>query len=174
MLVGAVFIIGLVLGSNLPGLSINGPKIPYSTNVRVYFSTHESCTAEVVQLIDGSNSTIYIAVSSFTNQDIANAILRASKRGVAVSIIAESSSRVLGSMFSLVQRNTTAKVVFSNKSGMMHDSFMVVDGVYVTTGSFTWTNDAETVNAENMLMLTDRNIASLYTAEWNWLLVNRT
>ncbi len=170
----AVFILGLGVGSNLPGLSIHGPPEPYSTNVKIIFSTHASCTTEVIRLIDGSNSTIFIAMYSFTNQDIADALSRAASRGVTVSIIGEPSQRTTGNMFAVLQRNENVTVKFDSGNGIMHNKFMIVDSVYVTTGSFNWSNSAENDNAENMLLMIDRPIAILYKAEWDWILANRT
>ena len=169
----AVLVIGMAIGSNLPGLSIHGPPEPYSTNVKVFFSSHSNCSKEVIRLIDGANSTIYVAMYSFTSQDIAHALIRASSRNVKIGIIGEPTQKMADSMYSSVQTNSTIQVVFDAGSGIMHNKFMVVDGVYVTTGSFNWTNAAENDNAENMLSITDRNIAVLYKVEWDWLISNR-
>ncbi len=174
IIVAVVFIIGLSIGSNLPGIIAHGPPEPYSTNVKVFFSTHTSCSNEVIKLINNANSTIYIAIYSFTSQNIADALIAAGNRGIKIYVIGEPSQRTEGNMFSYIGRYENIKVSFDTGSGIMHNKFMIVDGVYVTTGSFNWTTAAETENAENMLLITDKNVAALYKAEWDWLAINRT
>ena len=43
---------------------------------------------------------------------------------------------------------------------------MIIDGETVITGSFNFTKAAEESNAENLLSIRDRKLASLYTKNW--------
>ncbi len=43
---------------------------------------------------------------------------------------------------------------------------MIIDGWTVITGSFNFTRAAEERNAENLLIIHDRELASLYTKNW--------
>ena len=43
---------------------------------------------------------------------------------------------------------------------------MIIDGETVITGSFNFTKAAEENNAENLLVIRDRNLAALYTKNW--------
>ena len=43
---------------------------------------------------------------------------------------------------------------------------MIIDGETVITGSFNFTKAAEENNAENLLVIGDRNLAGLYTKNW--------
>jgi phosphatidylserine/phosphatidylglycerophosphate/cardiolipin synthase-like enzyme len=43
---------------------------------------------------------------------------------------------------------------------------MAIDGEVVITGSFNFTKAAEEKNAENLLVIHDKNLASLYTKNW--------
>lgn len=47
-----------------------------------------------------------------------------------------------------------------------HNKVMVIDGETVITGSFNFTKAAEGNNAENLLIINDRKLASLYTKNW--------
>ena len=42
----------------------------------------------------------------------------------------------------------------------------MIDGETVITGSFNFTKAAEESNAENLLVIHDRKLASLYTKNW--------
>jgi len=43
---------------------------------------------------------------------------------------------------------------------------MIIDGETVITGSFNFTKAAEENNAENLLVIKDKKLASLYTKNW--------
>ena len=53
---------------------------------------------------------------------------------------------------------------------IMHDKFIVVDGVTVETGSFNFTQAGEVANAENVLVLRDDPaVAERYEQNWEGL-----
>jgi phosphatidylserine/phosphatidylglycerophosphate/cardiolipin synthase-like enzyme len=43
---------------------------------------------------------------------------------------------------------------------------MIIDGEIVITGSFNFTKAAEENNAENLLVIRDKKLASLYIKNW--------
>jgi phosphatidylserine/phosphatidylglycerophosphate/cardiolipin synthase-like enzyme len=47
-----------------------------------------------------------------------------------------------------------------------HNKVMIIDGETVITGSFNLTKAAEEKNAENLLVILDKKLASLYTKNW--------
>ncbi|MSQ65236.1 MAG: hypothetical protein EXR37_02605 [Limnohabitans sp.] len=49
---------------------------------------------------------------------------------------------------------------------MAHNKVIVVDGELVITGSFNFTNSAQTRNAENLLVLKSSGLAESYKANW--------
>jgi phosphatidylserine/phosphatidylglycerophosphate/cardiolipin synthase-like enzyme len=52
------------------------------------------------------------------------------------------------------------------RHAIAHNKVMVIDGQTVLTGSFNFTKAAEERNAENLLVLRGRELASKYTANW--------
>ena len=53
-----------------------------------------------------------------------------------------------------------------NKRTITHNKVMVIDGETVITGSFNFTKAAEENNAENLLIIHDKKLASLYAKNW--------
>jgi phosphatidylserine/phosphatidylglycerophosphate/cardiolipin synthase-like enzyme len=49
----------------------------------------------------------------------------------------------------------------------MHHKFMVVDGGIVVTGSYNWSHAAEERNDENLIVILNPDIATLYEAEFD-------
>lgn len=72
-------------------------------------------------------------------------------------------NRYIGpSMFSLQSIDNT-----DTNSRYMHDKVMIVDGVIVVTGSYDWTETAETYNDENVIVISSAQIASAYEEEFS-------
>ena len=52
------------------------------------------------------------------------------------------------------------------KHTIAHNKVMVIDGAVVITGSFNFTKAAEEKNAENLLVIRDRELAGKYVENW--------
>jgi phosphatidylserine/phosphatidylglycerophosphate/cardiolipin synthase-like enzyme len=64
----------------------------------------------------------------------------------------------------LTNQGITVKI--DSAHGIAHNKVMVIDGETVITGSFNFTKAAEEHNAENLLVIQDKKLASLYTRNW--------
>ena len=68
----------------------------------------------------------------------------------------------------LSQLNVVA--IRSERNGLMHDKFCVIDNQIVISGSYNWTNNAEYKNSENINIIEDDNkLATKYSLEFNRL-----
>ena len=47
-----------------------------------------------------------------------------------------------------------------------HNKIIIIDGETLITGSFNFTKAAEERNAENLLVIRDKKLASLYVRNW--------
>ncbi|MGA2619639.1 MAG: phospholipase D-like domain-containing protein [Thermoguttaceae bacterium] len=52
------------------------------------------------------------------------------------------------------------------KHAIAHNKVIIIDGQVVITGSFNFTDSAETRNAENLLVIRDKALAEKYTTNW--------
>ena len=90
--------------------------------------------------IDFAKKSIDLAIFSFTNDDLANAVLAAHKRGVTVRIITD--DEAMKGKGADTQRMADAGIPCrTDNAGQyhMHNKFMIVDSLYIVTGSFNWT-----------------------------------
>jgi phosphatidylserine/phosphatidylglycerophosphate/cardiolipin synthase-like enzyme len=55
---------------------------------------------------------------------------------------------------------------FDGSHAIAHNKVMIVDDNIVITGSFNFTNSAQTRNAENLLVLRSADLAQNYKANW--------
>ena len=135
--------------------------------VKTCFTPESLCTPQIVESINTARTSLYVQAYSFTSAPIANALILAKKRGVDVRVILDKSQ--LAAKGSQLPTLLEAKVPFFIDwiAGIAHNKVMIIDEVLVLTGSFNFTNAADTRNAENVLWLSDPEIARLYKDNWD-------
>ena len=138
-----------------------------STTIQVRFSPGGQCMQFIEETLAKAQDTILVQAYSFTSSIIANALIAAYERGVAVQILVDRSQ--LTARSSKVHR-VVAKgipVLIDVVPGIAHNKVMLIDDDHVLTGSFNWTDAAEKRNAENLLLIKDRNISKIYRENWD-------
>ena len=137
--------------------------------VSVSFSRVDDTTSLISSWIERANSTIDIAIFSFTQNSLADALVSAKNRGVVVRVLMDSGTiSDSGSEYSWLQKQGIP-IKTDSSEGLMHDKFFVIDGKVVGTGSYNWTGSAEDDNAENLLIVRSVTLAGLYLNEFNAL-----
>lgn len=136
--------------------------------LRVYFSPNGGSERAIIEQIQAAQKSIYIAMYSFTNPQIAEALLTAQKRGVKVYVKTDQrqsqgqSQKVVLSFLS--QHNI--QVTISKLSRTMHHKFAVIDETVLIFGSYNWTRNGESVNKENLIIWRHKGMARLYLDEF--------
>lgn len=136
---------------------------------KVYFSPNGGCQEAVISEINNAHTSIDIAMYALTSREIAQALVKAKERQVKVRITLDpaqikdhySKSRYLSSK--------EVNVKFHMGPGLMHNKFAVIDDKVVVTGSFNWTISADKKNSENLLIITDKELAEKYTKQFKHL-----
>jgi phospholipase D len=145
------------------GISINSPPAP----VRACFTPDSRCTEGIVKAIQNAHSSIYVQAYGFTSHPIAQALVEAKKRGVDVRVILDKSQQTAkkSQIHLLLQNNIPVSI--DSVSGIAHNKVMILDETHVLTGSFNFTAAADSRNAENVLIIQDKELARLYQDNWN-------
>ena len=87
-----------------------------------------------------AKNSIDLSVFSFTNDDLANEIIAAHKRGVKVRIITD--DQAMEGKGADAKRCADEGIPVrcdSEEMYHMHNKFMIVDQTFLVTGSFNWT-----------------------------------
>lgn len=130
------------------------------------FVPHDDCTALVVGEIDGATQSILLQGYSFTDPDIAHALVAAHRRGVDVrAVLDKSQPRARGGKARYLAR-AGIPVLIEHMPGIAHNKIMIIDGQRVLTGSFNWTRSAQSRNAENLVVISGAQAVADYTANW--------
>ena len=134
---------------------------------QVLFSPDDEVHAALLQLITQEQSSIQVAVFSFTDGDVAHALVSAHQRGVDVQVITDTSC-VQGKYNKIEFLHDKGVPVYvynlrparGNTSGIMHHKFAVFGNTLggknlVWTGSFNFTRSAHKNNQENVMVFDD-------------------
>jgi phosphatidylserine/phosphatidylglycerophosphate/cardiolipin synthase-like enzyme len=128
----------------------------------------QSHNARVAQLIGTAESTIDVAMYSFSDAGINTALAAAVDRGVEVRFLFETAAEDRKLAGSALQSSKSGKLEQSGVdvrwvNKIMHHKFMIVDGprdaleaasdAFLVTGSGNWSNSAATLYDENTLFL---------------------
>jgi phosphatidylserine/phosphatidylglycerophosphate/cardiolipin synthase-like enzyme len=143
-----------IVGLNRPQhLQKNNDQEP--TVRRVFFSPDHDLQSRFIELIDQEQESIKIAVYFFTNTPIAQALMKAHKRGVNIEIITDQSCTAskCARIRQLAESGMPVFVYIANKdkNSLMHNKFAIFGkNAYgkrmVWTGSFNFTKTATIYN----------------------------
>ena len=136
------------------------------TPVKVYFSPKGGCTDAIIKEIDQAKTDILMQAYSFTSAPIAKALVSAHKRGIKVQAILDKSQRSEKYTSAAFLTNTGIPTYIDDKHAIAHNKIMIIDKATVITGSFNFTKAAEEKNAENLLIISSKELAKLYLENW--------
>jgi phosphatidylserine/phosphatidylglycerophosphate/cardiolipin synthase-like enzyme len=122
------------------------------------FSPKGHCDQVLVSWIDASIQTLDGAIYGLTDENIAQAFIRAKQRGVQVRLVHDESQAAGENDVTqqLLDAGIPIHIQRGSEGGILHDKFLVIDGKYVLTGSFNWTHNAKARNDENFVVLDDQ------------------
>ena len=128
----------------------------------VYFSPRGGATDAIVKELNLSKKRVMVQAYSFTSSRIAGALLNAHKRGVKIEVVLDKTQRTQKYSSATFLFNQGIPVRIDLRHGKNHNKVMIIDEEIVITGSFNFTEAAEEGNAENLLVIRDRKLSSLY------------
>jgi phosphatidylserine/phosphatidylglycerophosphate/cardiolipin synthase-like enzyme len=122
-------------------------------SITCHFSPKGGCTDMVVREIQNAKHEVLVLAYSFTSQAIAKALVDAKMRGLHVEIVLDHSNEKeeYTDLHFFLEQGLTP--VIDAEHAIAHNKVMIIDGRTLVTGSFNFTHQAETENAENMLIL---------------------
>lgn len=129
--------------------------------------------AAVVHAIDSTKRTIWLQTYVLSSQAVVDSLLKAHDRHVAVTLIVD--KQMLQEqpqlVLSLAQTGIPIRVDASVR-GAARSSVMIIDGAFVLSGSFDFTNEAERWNADDLLVTSAHVLVDRYLANWNFHLAH--
>jgi len=147
------------------GVRVEYPMIKLNGHyVENYFCPEDDCALQIAKELRGAEKSIYFMAFSFTNEEIADAMLfndKADIRGLF-------EKRGSGSSYSQYNRlkDFDLDVRLDRNSYTMHHKVFIIDSRTVITGSMNPTGAGDRKNDENVLVIHDEDIAKEYVDEF--------
>jgi phosphatidylserine/phosphatidylglycerophosphate/cardiolipin synthase-like enzyme len=135
-------------------------------HAQIYFSPKGGCTDALVHEIASAKKEILLQAYSFTSVPIAKAMADASRRGIRVVAVLDKSQRSERYTSATYLSNAQIPTFIDTAHAIAHNKVIIIDGTTVVTGSFNFTKAAEEKNAENLLILRSKELATYYTQNW--------
>ena len=162
MLKSKIAILGIAM------LVLSLPTITLAS-VDVYFSLIDDPEGAIIEELNKAEKSIDIAMYYFTDRDLANVVIDAHNRGVAVRIYLDKEQKEAKYSKSGYLAKQGLSIRYSNNPYLMHHKFAVIDEELVITGSYNWTAYAGARNNENLLVIRDPPLVSRYEQEFDRL-----
>src|SRR5437763_10482841 len=174
LLIPAILLLAFSLGA-CSTTAVESPSAPaQAPPIVALFSptsvTGESIRDETIRRIDHTAGTLDLAMYSFNEPTLTEALIRAKARGVAMRVILDSlqAGGSTSPADELKKAGVTVKLMRGIKgNGIMHHKVAIYDGAIVQTGSFNWTDNASCCSWENSVFLADQKIVRRYQEEFD-------
>ena len=132
----------------------------------LYFTPPADIAAAVVDVINQSRSEVLVQAYGFTHNGIAQSLVKAQARGVRIRVLLDQKSEFTNRYVVDLFKINAIQMRFDGNHAIAHNKVMIVDDNIVITGSFNFTNSAQTRNAENLLVLRSADLAHNYKTNW--------
>lgn len=143
------------------------PKAKY---LDAFFFPNKANVKKLVKWIKMAKKNINICVFNLTNDDLAAAVIERHNAGVKVRVVSD--DECMTNKGSDIQKLADAGIPVRTDDAPtfhMHNKFMIVDDLFLLTGSFNWTFQAGSSNQENLLVVDHPYYIEKYTAEYEKL-----
>jgi phosphatidylserine/phosphatidylglycerophosphate/cardiolipin synthase-like enzyme len=147
-----------------PVLTIKG------VHVENYFAAEDGVVNHILDTIKTAKKSVYFLAFSFTQDDIGKAIEDKAKAGLAVGGVFETTgSNTPYSEYGKMKK-AGLDVYTDGNPWVMHHKVIIIDEQTVIFGSFNFSDNANTQNDENILIINDPVLAKAFKAEYDRVL----
>ncbi len=135
------------------------------TEIATYFSPDDNPRAAVLKQLRAAQREIVFMAFSFTDDDMARILLEQARAGVEVRGVFESRNESEFSEYSVLKK-AGLDVRLDGNPRTMHHKVFVIDGRVTITGSYNFSANAAKDNDENLVIITNPQIAASYREEF--------
>lgn len=153
-----------------PTSSENTPNVSFTQNgipIQVYYASEDPVVVALIATVGRANKSIRFMNFSFTDYDVAKVIIDRAQAGVTAQGIFETT----GSQTEASELRTLfCAGIAARQDGskyILHHKVFIVDDTTVVTGSFNISSNATRSNDENLIIISDPDLAAQYIAEFD-------
>jgi phosphatidylserine/phosphatidylglycerophosphate/cardiolipin synthase-like enzyme len=147
-------------GGTDPVLTLRGVRIEN------YFAPKDGVAAKIVDRLEQAQQSIHFMAFSFTNDPIGQAMRARARAGVSVQGVFETTGSETQYSEYGTMRRARLDVLQDGNPYVMHHKVIIIDGRTVIFGSYNFSNNADSDNDENLLIVDDPALAAAFEAEF--------
>jgi len=159
----SIFVTGVIF---IAGFCAAGSRTADAEPTVLYSLDAKHNDLAIIQAIDDADQYAYFAVYTFTETDIADALIQAKQRGIDVRGITDRDQSAIPEEAAVLRKLRAAGISVETQKhpdGIMHMKLLVTDQAYAV-GSYNWTWSATNVNDEVLEIGTDSTVREDYLA----------
>ncbi len=143
--------------------------------IRTMFCPEDKPLGTIAKLIDGAQKSVDILCFVFSSQEIAEAAIRAHRRGVKVRVLLDNvfSSPAATSHWKYVPFRAMSEAgiacKYDDENSKLHHKLIIIDNSILEVGSMNFSLNGEKTNSENVLIIESPELAQKYEAEFERL-----
>ena len=160
---------------------VAGPRrYPAAGTVELAFTPGDAVDNLIVAAIDRAQTEVLVHAYTFTHRKIAQALINARRRGVAVAVLADrEQARAVPQSVLAQLASGGVEVWLDGNFAAAHNKVIIIDAglprATTITGSYNFTLAAQRSNAENVVVLHDNEpVARAYRDNWRRLRAGAT
>jgi phosphatidylserine/phosphatidylglycerophosphate/cardiolipin synthase-like enzyme len=153
-------------GPRSPSTVYDQAAVIDGTPVQVLFGSEDEVAGRLATLVDSARSSIRFMAFSFTHDQLGDAVLDRARAGVDVKGIFERRGSKTEYSEMPILYCAGLPVRQDGNPGTLHHKVFVIDDEIVITGSFNFSNNADESNDENVVIVTNADIAARYLREF--------
>ena len=138
-------------------------------SVEIHFGPEDDPRKRLLELIEGADESLRIAMNILTDDPLADAIRQAQERGVTVDALWDFQSWDMCQFSEAEEFVGDGLGTWDALPGLLHDKFAVIDGETVVTGSANWSASGMERNDETILIIHSDRVAAQYATEFEEL-----
>jgi len=139
---------------------------PLNTRDRSQYT--DGIDERIAAAINATNNTLDVAAFELNNEVITEAIINAHERGVTVRVVTDDEHGIEDDDTTVVDLELAGiPIVDDDRSGLMHNKFIIMDGISVWMGSMNFTVNGVYRNNNNGILLRSRRAVQVYQAEFD-------
>lgn len=164
----ATAITGLAIGLASPHVDLkNEGRVVTADSINVLFSPNGGCEEEICKQIDLATVSVKYQMYNFTSQPIADAMIRAKKRGCKVVIVVDKRASSSSSCKAFECAIHKCEVYLDGSHQIAHNKVRIIDDSVVVCGSYNDSDSASRRNAENITIIKDAAIAVVFAKNFD-------
>jgi phosphatidylserine/phosphatidylglycerophosphate/cardiolipin synthase-like enzyme len=156
-----IFVCGCEIQSNVTKNSIVTSIVKEENgSIEAYFCPREDCEGKLAGFISGAESYVHCALFDLDLQSVINALNKKSSK-IDVELVVDNDYFEELSYLNFIKKDTSSQ--------LSHNKFCVIDGKYISTGSFNPTDRGAHYNNNNFIVIKSRFLAQNYEDEFQEL-----